>query len=302
LLYCFGKKIKDPNLVALAVHFAKTEKFSLSYPEMRRCLNEIFLYDEIRNAEANLPYVRDSFFPEIQVMTARSAASSPKGFFIAAKGGTNGESHNHNDVGQFILYYNGKPVIVDAGKDTYKKITFSGKRYTLWFTQSGSHNLPIINSQMQQNGAKFRAENVRYQTDNEKVSFSLDIAKAYPAEANVIKWRRTIDFFRQRKIVISEDYILKNQTGDIEFNFLTPCSVEKISSGELLFVQSQGFSILLKYDPRELDFVPQKVHFDKKENRDLWESWGDSLTMVRLKGKSLPSIGKLRFEFSVYNE
>ncbi|NOZ60700.1 MAG: heparinase, partial [Calditrichaeota bacterium] len=30
LLYCFGKKIKDPNLVALAVHFAKTEKFSLS--------------------------------------------------------------------------------------------------------------------------------------------------------------------------------------------------------------------------------------------------------------------------------
>ena len=32
------------------------------------------------------------------------------GFYFAAQGGHNAESHNHNDVGNFVVYANGKPV------------------------------------------------------------------------------------------------------------------------------------------------------------------------------------------------
>ena len=38
--------------------------------------------------------------------------------FVAAKGGFNNESHNHNDVGTFSLYVNTIPVIIDAGVGT----------------------------------------------------------------------------------------------------------------------------------------------------------------------------------------
>ena len=72
----------------------------------------------------------------IEVLTARSAADTTKGLFLAAKGGHNGESHNHNDVGNYIIYVNGDAAICDAGVETYSRKTFSEERYTIWAMQS----------------------------------------------------------------------------------------------------------------------------------------------------------------------
>ena len=47
------------------------------------------------------------------------AAGSPDGLTLAAKGGHNGEHHNHNDVGSFVVASDGVPVLVDAGRPTY---------------------------------------------------------------------------------------------------------------------------------------------------------------------------------------
>jgi hypothetical protein len=74
-------------------------------------------------------------------MTARTN-NNP---FIASHGGNNAESHNHNDVGDFIIYADGAPVIIDAGKGTYMAITFSKNRYTLWYNTSPYHNVPLVN-------------------------------------------------------------------------------------------------------------------------------------------------------------
>ena len=51
----------------------------------------------------------DVFLPDLEVRAVRRA-----GVTLAVKGGSNGESHNHNDVGSFILFRDGKPLIVDA--------------------------------------------------------------------------------------------------------------------------------------------------------------------------------------------
>lgn len=42
------------------------------------------------------------------------------------------ERHNHNDIGQFIVYADGKPVIIDVGVETYTAKTFSERRYEIW--------------------------------------------------------------------------------------------------------------------------------------------------------------------------
>ena len=41
--------------------------------------------------------------------------------YLSAKGGNNGESHNHNDVGSFVLYCDGKPAVIDVGTGVYEK-------------------------------------------------------------------------------------------------------------------------------------------------------------------------------------
>ena len=77
------------------------------------------------------------------------------GMFVAAKGGFNNESHNHNDVGTFSLYVNTIPVIIDAGVGTYTKQTFGKDRYTIWTMQSNYHNLPMINGISQKFGQDY---------------------------------------------------------------------------------------------------------------------------------------------------
>ena len=51
---------------------------------------------------------------------------------LAVKAGNNDDSHNHNDVGSFILFKQGAPFIIDIGVETYSKKTFSPERYEIW--------------------------------------------------------------------------------------------------------------------------------------------------------------------------
>ena len=55
---------------------------------------------------------------------------------LGMKGGHNDESHNHNDVGSFVVYHNGKPILVDPGVGEYTSKTFSKERYTIWTMHS----------------------------------------------------------------------------------------------------------------------------------------------------------------------
>ncbi|MBO5091106.1 MAG: heparinase II/III family protein [Clostridia bacterium] len=74
---------------------------------------------------------------------------------FACRGGSNGESHNHNDVGSFILSKNDKQVLCDIGGRPYTRQYFEHpQRYTFLETSSRGHNVPIINGKYQGNGGK----------------------------------------------------------------------------------------------------------------------------------------------------
>jgi hypothetical protein len=86
---------------------------------------------DLLEMDARPPLLRDVWFDELQVMAAREQAGSAAGFYVSAKGGHNDESHNHNDVGSFVVYLDGKPLLVDPGVETYNIKTFSPQRYEL---------------------------------------------------------------------------------------------------------------------------------------------------------------------------
>ena len=135
--------------------------------------------------------------------------ASNKNWFVAAKGGNNAESHNHNDIGNFIVYHNNQPVVIDLGRDTYTSKSFSNQRFELMNCRSAYHNVPIINGLEQKDGRKYRAEKVNHVFADGVSSLSLNLEKAYTEGAHVEKWQRTIALDREYNWVeVTEQYKL----------------------------------------------------------------------------------------------
>jgi hypothetical protein len=310
LLYRFGEDTRDTLLIHFAAFQAGKQHFGhglLDYPfgVLNRTLPALFVLGKLAATTPEDPLVRDAWLPDIQVMTARSTAGSAAGLYIAAKGGNNGASHNHNDVGNFVVYGDGHPVLIDAGAQTYTAKTFGGQRYTLWNNQSAYHNLPDINGVPQQAGKAYTATDVRYNEDKKKATLSLDIAKAYPKTARVISWKRTITLEREKEVALEEHYQLSGWSAPITENFLTPLIVDISHPGVVTFTDtSLHKKYRLHYEDRiftpQLDTIAINdgqviTHDGKPAERSgrMYHNWGSTLYRIRLVDKTRSLKGKI---------
>ncbi|GAA4698947.1 Heparinase II/III-like protein [Promicromonospora umidemergens] len=103
------------------------------------------------------PLVPSAVFPSTGVAVARSSAGTTRGLAVSVKGGHNGENHNHVDVGSVIVALDGVPVVVDAGKPTYRAGTFGPDRYASWVVRGDWHNVPRVRGVEQAPGEQFAA-------------------------------------------------------------------------------------------------------------------------------------------------
>ncbi|MEI6422673.1 MAG: heparinase II/III family protein, partial [Lentisphaerota bacterium] len=222
------------------------------------------------------PFLRDVWLSDIQVMAAREKAGTPSGFYLAAKAGHNDGSHNHNDVGNFIVYWNGRPAIIDVGVETYTSKTFSPERYSIWTMQSAWHNLPAVNGVQQAAGRMYAASDVVYRANDELVEFSLDIAKAYPDTAGVKVWKRTCRLLRGATPVveIEDDFELLAPTEALALSLMTVHRPFQDSSGAWKIPVSDGESIRM-----EIIGVGFKAALEEKNIDDplLVSVWGKLL-------------------------
>ncbi|MEP7765475.1 heparinase II/III family protein [Sanguibacter sp. 25GB23B1] len=150
------------------------------------------------------PLVRDVWLPSTQVLLARATAGTPRGLTLAAKGGHNGENHNHDDVGSVVVAVGGVPVLVDAGRPTYTAQTFGPDRYALWPMQSAWHSVPEIRGTGQSEGESFAARDVVTSADDARTRMTMDLAAAYPRD-DVRRWTRTATLDRGTETVEIED-------------------------------------------------------------------------------------------------
>lgn len=207
--------------------------------------------------------------------------------FVAAKGGYNDESHNHNDVGTFSLYAGNEPVLIDVGVGTYSRQTFSSERYTIWTMQSDYHNVPNINACAQQYGKQYRAKVLK--ADKAKKTFSLDIAGAYPAEAGIKRWVRTYKLSKD-KLCVEEHYDLSNARTANQLNFMTWGKVDIASPG-MVTITVKGKTYQLIYDKDQ--FAPALQTIDPRDTR-LSDVWGNEIVRISLKAKNIAAKGTYR--------
>src|SRR2546423_15565454 len=199
-----------------------------------RILPALLVASEIASAHPPEPRLGPVRLADLQLLAPRSAANSGVGLYVAAWGGQNAQGHNHNDVGNFIVYGDGTPVLIDVGVETYSAKTFSAQRYEIWTMQSAYHNLPTINGVMQGAGREFQAKGVSFDETANRVTFSADIAAAYPAEAGVRRWQRRVTLDRKTPAVELEDsYELTQWKEPARLSLMTSLRVDTSRPGEV---------------------------------------------------------------------
>lgn len=308
LVFRYGLRVDDPDMIEFGrwlAHRQHLDEFGVLQggdgipPSLSRAIPNLFALSDALAQPGCAPQLRDVWLPDIQVMVARDTAGCSDGIYPAVKGGHNAESHNHNDIGSLVIFVDGRPVMVDAGVETYTAKTFSDRRYEIWTMQSAYHTLlPTIDSAQQQPGAQFAARAVGYAANEASVTLTLDIAGAYPPAAKPARWQRTVTLQRREAATIVDAFILTAPARRIELSLLTPCAVAVPGDGRILFDQrifGEGRlagTAILSYDAAAFRVVTQHLPIDDERMR---LTWGDCLTRVLLIAEQPPLQGEWRF-------
>lgn len=288
VLYPFGEYLGDPLMKEFAAYLAKRKNLkgdaatlyakSGNFPALGRELVMLGGVNRLLNEKANEPLLKNSWLPDLQIMTARRKAGSVSGLFVAAKGGSNGESHNHNDVGNFVVYGDGEPLLVDVGVGEYTSKTFGKDRYSIWTMQSAYHNLPQINGYDQHDGKQYAASDAVYHP----AKLQLNIAGAYPQEAAVKSWRRTVSLTAGGEVAVTENYQLAQYLCPSRLMFITCQQPDVSAAGKIILGKWQ-----LTYDFRKASVAVEPL--DTLLDPLLKSVWGPKMfrIVMTLKSSSL---------------
>lgn len=303
LAVLFGRDVHDDYLSELGGALALRQGIFTTgiRGSMTRQLLFLFNADVIRNQTPKRPLLRDVWLPQTQFFAARERANTSEGFYLAAQGLHNGKSHNHNDVGNFLLYVDGKPFIIDVGPEGYNAKTFSSSRYDIWTMQSAFHNLPTINGVMQKDGKQYAARDVQYHANDDSAVFSLDIAGAYPSDANTAKWNRTLRLDRRTgTVLLRESYSLNAPGKELLMTFMTCGKTLRSKPGVLVVNLGNGkgattaTQIEIGFDP---SIVTQKIETVKIADEELRNEWGESVQRIVFSVVHPGMTGTLDFTF-----
>ncbi len=307
VLYRFGKAVHDEELEAFGAFYAEKNGWNAQGQGLKRALNEnltsllrslpaVLDATEVRGSKKQDVLVRDAWYPDFGLMTAREKAGSTDGMYVAVLASNNGRSHSHNDTGNFVIYLDGQPVAIDVGVEQYTAKTFRRDRYSIWTMQSAYHNLPTVGGVMQQNGVEFEATDRKYESNDQHATVSFDIAKAYPKEAGVKKWMRTVTLDRKlNQVMISEEFDLERAV-PVSFSVMTPRTAttnDRIVTMKL--AEGAGTVCLLTFDATQL---APKIELIPLTDAGLRESWGNQINRILLNSRNSVQSGTLAYTFA----
>lgn len=125
---------------------------------------------------------------------------TPK-YSFAAKGGHNGESHNHIDVGNFIFVHNDRQILCDMGAGSYKPGYHGKERYTFFAPCADAHNLPIFDGEYQ---SHIMQETVVVDYDAKTDRAHCEFSRAY-VNPKLKRLDRTFDFL-DNGVLLTDSY------------------------------------------------------------------------------------------------
>lgn len=282
ILFPFGACLQDAPMMELAAYIAEQYDYihhpsklflqSGNFPSLSRELLLLSMLPQLQATTSRQPHTADAFLEQSQIMVANNGT-----WFLAAKGGNNDESHNHNDIGSFILYHNNTPVVIDLGRDTYTSQTFSAHRYELMNNRSAYHNVPCIHGCEQMAGASHKATDVCHTSSNNLSSLSMDIAQTYPDSAGVVSWVQTLTLDRKsNRVTVSAQFISDSTLQSSHTTLMCYGAPHLVRKG---IIALQDGHVLLRYDAKLLTPSFEKVIMN---DGIMKEQWHDNIYRLTL--------------------
>jgi len=287
MIYRFGKDMDYEPLInfgSWAYHTFGSETIGNERFHRTRILYNLTAIKQCAEQPYKETAVDDVWYSDVQLMASRSN----NGMFVASHAGTNGESHNHNDVGDFMVYANGYPVIIDVGSGTYTARTFSKDRYKLWFNTSTYHNLPTVNGIEQKEGIQFLATDVSFNKDKNHSQLRMNIKNAYPETAGIKSWIRVVKMDKNQGFIsITDKYLMDKKPVNLTQTFMTVCETDISTPGKIIFSLPDQTNVYLDYDKIFWGVSKEKIDLKTPEDEGLKHSWeGKDIWRILLTSKS----------------
>jgi hypothetical protein len=186
---------------------------------------------------------------------------------FAAKGGHNDEPHNHNDLGHFIIHLGDDSLLVDLGAGVYTRQYFQEQRYEFVHTGSHGHSVPLINGQMQREGANHLAALIHHELRVDGLTFALDLTHAYD-DPTLETFTRTFDWsvdsVRHTAILQLTDMFRFGSSGGRVDECFVSLIQPKIEIDTIVWIGQHG-SVTMPFDPEayvaEVQIIETKMHY-----------------------------------------
>jgi hypothetical protein len=119
---------------------------------------------------------------------------------------------------------------------------------------------------------KYRASEIRYFNDDAHAGMEMNLATAYPDEAGITRWMRTIALDRKTgHIVLKEKFSLKKKV-PVALSFLTPRTPSLTKPGSLVLASTDNAvkEVALQFDAASLTATFEKIDLTDQGMKMTW--------------------------------
>jgi hypothetical protein len=208
--------------------------------------------------------VGDAVLPAAGV--ARLVAATPAAIpiVLAIKAGHNGENHNQNDIGSFIVHIDGENLLTDPGRGLYSRDYFSARRYENIFANSYGHSVPRIGGRLQGTGPNFHGELLEVGVQGPLKHAEVELARAYPS-AGLASARRQLTLAADGDAWLQDDFRFDGAPVEVEEAFITWHTVEV--AGATALIRGQRHTLRLTIEsPADAHFQLESLEEQSRAN------------------------------------
>jgi hypothetical protein len=182
----------------------------------------------IESAQCKPSPIADAHLPSLGFAKVVTTLADGSRVQLAATALHNAASHNHNDLGSFVYYRDGRAWITDLGRPTYTADVFGPNRYDNLLCGSQGHPVPVINGHLQQEGSQYRASlAVDHAAADGSKTLRIDLSHAYP-DPTLTRFERKLTLSAHGDLDIADEFEFSKVPGTLQEVFTTylPCEAE----------------------------------------------------------------------------
>ncbi|MEX2566901.1 MAG: heparinase, partial [Cyclobacteriaceae bacterium] len=158
--------------------------------------------------------------------------------------------------------------------------------------------LPTINGITQSPGQKYGATEVSHQAKKNRSTMRLDISQAYPSEAGINNYRRSLTLDRGKQVTVEDHFELSvAEAITHHLMIIFPAKVTQPGILTIPFEDGEGRNrdFTLNYNAKKMEVSVEKIPLTAPEDQGIITKWGDTIYRINFEMKEPMNKDKVRF-------